>query len=203
MGKNMDIETICKELDEVVCRLYFANSSINIAKSVFAACENGKQDILAPDFFFWQTVLDNCYFRALSELAKTYDESKGSVGLRKIINQIEQAGWDDAAEKKNLVKSANEEYESALELREKLKILRDKGLMHADKAYAANLKELVSANRMPTAEIERLITTAMDICNSFLGEFTGVQRALFSPLNDDASSIISDLEKARELRKRR
>lgn len=200
---NMEIEKVCKELDEVVKRLYFANSSINIAKSVYAACEENKQDVFAPDIFFWHTVLDNCFYRALSELAKTYDESKDSAGLKRIINQVEQAKWKNPETQKRLVKSANEKYEETKVLGEKLRRLRDKGLMHTDKAYATNLKEFVDANRMPIPEMDHLIETAMEICNSFLGEFAGVQRDLFSPLNDDASGIISDLEIARELRKPR
>ena len=191
----MNEQRLCQNVNALLDRLTYANSSIHIFKSILAVYDNQEQDLLLPDMNFWRVVCDNCCFRALAELAKTYDEGKDSIGLQKLLNQAEQTRPEESV--RELVKAARESYSSLHPLRDKLKILRDKGLAHSDKEYASNLKLLVSEHGMPLEDIETLIRTAAEICSDILVAFTGTGRSIELFLNDDASGIIHDLRIAR------
>lgn len=191
----MNEQRLCQNVNALLDRLTYANSSIHIFKSIIAVYDNQEQDLLLPDMNFWRVVCDNCCFRALAELAKTYDEGKDSIGLQKLLNQAEQTRPEESV--RELVKAARESYSSLHPLRDKLKILRDKGLAHSDKEYASNLKLLVSEHGMPLEDIETLIRTAAEICSDILVAFTGTGRSIELFLNDDANGIIHDLRIAR------
>ena len=195
----MDEKKLCQNLNAILDRLTFANSSLNIFKSVISTIRNGEKDFLIRDINFWKVVTDNCCFRALAELAKTYDEGKDSVGLLKIINQADQLRSDESM--KALVKEAREKYANLAPLRDNLRVLRDKGLAHSDKKYAVDLIALVSTYGLPVDELNMLIDTAADISSAILGELTGVGRSVELSLPDDAYAIIEDIKYAEAQRK--
>lgn len=193
----MDKETVCKNANAIMDRLTYANSSINVFKSILNVYETVDQELLLPDLNFWIVVADNCCFRALAELAKTYDENKRVVGLCKLMNQAEQTKNTAI---KPILQSARENYDKLTPQREKLKALRDKGLAHSDKKYVTNLQSLVSAYGLSLDEQAVLISTAVDICNNILTEFTGAGRFVEVILRDDASGVILDAYLAKAFR---
>lgn len=199
----MDTNTICLEINAMLDRLTYVNSSMNINKSICEALDAPQEkEIILQDFNFWQTVLENCTYRALSELSKVYDNHKDAVGIIKVINQAEQIKWENRKHKKRLVEDAKRQYESVASIRDKLVILRDNGLAHSDKSCTINLRDFVTAHRVSKTEIKKLIDTAENICNGFLVEFTGEGRTIVLALNDDARHIIADLKYAKETREK-
>lgn len=195
----MNKERVCKNANAIMDRLTYANSSINIFCSVIKVYNSQESDVLLPDINFWKVVLDNCIFRALVELAKTYEEGTSSVGLKKLINQVEQISENNTT--KQLVIETREKYSATEGLCKKLRTLRDKGLVHADKGYVLDLKTLTKEYGLSIEEIQLLINNAAEICNDILVEFTGTGRSLALLLNDDASWILDDLRFARTERK--
>ena len=196
----MDKETVCRNADAIMDRLTYANSSINIFKSILDFYKKDDPELPLPDLNFWVAVADNCCFRSLAELAKTYDEDEEAVGLRRLMNQAEQT---KSVGIKAILQLARENYDKLAPQREKLKILRDKGLAHSDKKYATNLQSLVSAYGLSLEEQLALINTAADICNDILAEFTGVGRSVALAHNDDARGILEDVRIAHSVREKR
>ena len=196
----MDKETVCKNATAIMDRLTYANSSINIFKSILDFYEKDDPELLLPDLNFWIAVADNCCFRSLAEIAKTYDEDEEAVGLRRLMNQAEQT---KSAGITAILQSARENYDKLAPQREKLKTLRDKGLAHSDKKYATNLRSLVTTYSLSLEEQSALINTAADICNDILAAFTGVGRSVALAHNDDARGILEDVRIAREVREKK
>ena len=197
----MDEKTVCKNANAIIDRMTYANSSINIVKSILSVYEKNEQKILYRDLNFWIAVADNCCYRALSELAKTYDEYKNAVGLRKLMNQAEQT---KSTTIKVILQTNLEKYENLTPQREKLKTLRDKGLAHSDKKYATNLQSLVSTYGLSLDEQLVLINTAVEICNDILAEFeNGNVRTVVLLLKDDARGVLQDVRIAHAVRKKR
>lgn len=195
----MDEEKLCQNLNAILDRLTFANSSINIFKSILTAYRKEGKELFVRDINFWKVVTDNCCLRTLVELAKTYDEGKDSVGLMKIINQTDQICSDEAT--KILLKDARKRYNDLEPLRNKLRVLRDKGFAHSDKKYAADLNALVTTYGLPLDELDLLLNTAADICSDILGTITEKGRSVELTLPDDATEIIEDMKYARSHRK--
>ena len=188
----MEQEKLCQNINATLDRLTFANSSLNIVRSIQAAYKKEGKELFIRDINFWKTVTDDCCFRALVELAKTYEEGKDSVGLQKILNQTEQLLPNEQI--KQLLEQAREKYATLEPLRDKLRILRDKGLVHSDKKYASDLNTLVTEYGLPLDELNILIDTAAEICSDILGELTGTGRTIELALSDDASEIIKDIK---------
>lgn len=198
---DMDIESICQNANAILNRLTYVNSSINISKSIKSAFDSEARELLLPDINFWIVVWDNCMFRALLELAKTYEEGQDVIGIQKLINQVSQT--KPSTNKKALVQESQEKYDVLKSSRDKLRTLRDKGLAHADKEYLTDLECLVSEYGLSSAKIDELINSAAEICNDILIEFSGEGRSVAVALNDDASGIIRDVKLAHEVRETR
>ena len=190
-GEHMEKSKICKNAGMLLARLAYARASMNIHKSIQEGFKAPEKEVLEAAYMFWVVTMDNCIFRALMELAKAYEDRQHNIGLKKLINQVEQAKLgDDVME---LVRDARTKYNEISDIREKLCALRDHGLAHADKYYLTNPGKLLSNFHLKLNEIETLLNTAMDICNSFLDKLTGIENAFISGLNDDASGIIQEL----------
>ena len=143
--------------------------------------------------------MDNCSYRILAELAKIYDENKESSGLLYLLNDKKDFLFKSEDVEASLISLKNE-YEKISDLRTKLKTIRDKGLFHSDKKYAASLKPLVEQYKLKSEEINRLICLAEKICNMLLEKINGSGKSIELALNDDAKYILEDLKLLRNLR---
>ena len=197
----MEKEIICKNANAIFDRLINAYACMSVLNSITAVYDRNEEYLFLPDINFWRLVADNCVFRTLVELAKTYEEGKDAIGLQRLINQVEQS--KTATGNSVFIQEAKEKYAALYESKEKLKTLRDKGLVHADKKYMADLKVLLSEYGLSLREIYSLLNTAAEICNDILVEYTGVGRSVALALNDDASGVIKDIKLAYEERKKR
>ena len=196
----MKTERICQNINAIFDRLTNAYASLSVFKSIIVVYDSQEKYLLFPDINFWRTTIDNCIFRALVELAKTYEEGPDAIGLQKLMNQVEQS---KSANSYQLVHEALKRYDALIAPRTKLKTLRDKGLVHADKKYMADLKSLLSQYGLSIQEIYNLLNTAAEICNGFLVEFTGESRSVALALNDDASGVLEDVRIAHAVREKR
>ena len=193
----MDTERIVNELNGVMNRLTYAYSSAQILRSIEHQFQCGNKDIfIGRDINFWRVVTDNCAFRVLAELAKIYDEDRESAGLHTIFNQVEQTEKGKATDILQVVRLR---YDRVKEKRDKLKLLRDKGLFHSDKRYAGDLKELTSKNRFLPDDQDALIECAAQICNKLLEYYTGQQRAIETLFPCDVGGIVEDVKKAKDV----
>ena len=197
----MEKETICNNANAIFDRLLNAYSCMSAFKSIKSVYDRHEEYLFLSGTNFWRMVTDNCIFRTLVELSKIYDEGKDAVGLKKLINQVEQSKTE--FENAELVHTAKEKYAALSNSKEKLKTLRDKGLVHSDKEYMADPKQLISEYAPSLPEIYALLNTAAEICNDILVEYTGERRSVTRVLFEDASGVISDLKLAYEAKKKR
>ena len=102
-----------------------------------------------------------------------------------------------------MVQSAKTKYAALTEAREKLKILRDKGLVHADKKYMSDLDHLLSEYGLSVREIYVLLNTATEICNDIMYELTGMRKSIALALNDDARGALEEIRIAHRTREKR
>lgn len=168
--------------------------------SLKAVYHSQERYLLLSNNSFWRAIIDNCLFRTLAELAKVYEEGQEAVGVQRLINQIEQTKSSNSVE---LVQSAKAKYTALAEAREKLKTLRDKGLVHADKKYMTDLDLLLSEYGLSVREIYNLLNTATEICNSIMYELTGVRKSIALALNDDARGVLEEIRIAHRVREKR
>lgn len=195
-------EEFCAKINSILDRLIFANSSAHIISSIIQFIEDGNEAVLQSDINFWKLIMDNCSYRILAELAKIYDENSESIGLLYLLN-YSNAKKDilfKSEDAETSLLSLKNEYEKISDLRIKLKIIRNKGLFHSDKKYAANLKPLVEQYKLKSEEINRLICLAEKICNTLLEKINGSGKSIELALNDDAKYILEDLKLLRNLR---
>ena len=192
--RNMEKETICKNANAIFDRLLNAYSCMSVFISIKDVYDRREEYLFLSGTNFWRMVTDNNIFRTLVELSKIYEEGKDAVGLKKLINQVEQSKTE--FDNTELVQKANKKYAEVEESKAKLKTLRDKGLVHSDKEYMADPKRLLSEYGLSLREIYALLNTAAEICNDILIEFSGTRRYITPVLNDDASGVIQDLRLA-------
>ena len=192
-------EEFCAKINSILDRLIVANSSAHIISSIIRFIEDGNEAVLQSDINFWKLIMDNCSYRILAELAKIYDENKESSGLLYLINDKKDFLFKSEDVEASLISLKNE-YEKISDLRTKLKTIRDKGLFHSDKKYAASLKPLVEQYKLKSEEINRLICLAEKICNMLLEKINGSGKSIELALNDDAKYILEDLKLLRNLR---
>ena len=192
-------EEFCAKINSILDRLIVANSSAHIISSIIRFIEDGNEAVLQSDINFWKLIMDNCSYRILAELAKIYDENKESSGLLYLLNDKKDFLFKSEDVEASLISLKNE-YEKISDLRTKLKTIRDKGLFHSDKKYAASLKPLVEQYKLKSEEINRLICLAEKICNTLLEKINGSGKSIELALNDDAKYILEDLKLLRNLR---
>ncbi len=192
-------EEFCAKINSILDRLIVANSSAHIISSIIRFIEDGNEAVLQSDINFWKLIMDNCSYRILAELAKIYDENKESSGLLYLLNDKKDFLFKSEDVEASLISLKNE-YEKISDLRTKLKTIRDKGLFHSDKKYAASLKPLVEQYKLKSEEINRLICLAEKICNMILEKINGSGKSIELALNDDAKYILEDLKLLRNLR---
>ena len=192
-------EEFCAKINSILDRLIFANSSAHIISSIIRFIEDGNEAVLQSDINFWKLIMDNCSYRILAELAKIYDENKESSGLLYLLNDKKDFLFKSEDVEASLISLKNE-YEKISDLRIKLKTIRNKGLFHSDKKYAASLKPLVEQYKLKSEEINRLICLAEKICNMLLEKINGSGKSIELALNDDAKYILEDLKLLRNLR---
>ncbi len=192
-------EEFCAKINSILDRLIVANSSAHIISSIIRFIEDGNEAVLQSDINFWKLIMDNCSYRILAELAKIYDENKESSGLLYLLNDKKDFLFKSEDVEASLISLKNE-YEKISDLRTKLKTIRDKGLFHSDKKYAASLKPLVEQYKLKSEEINRLICLAEKICNMLLEKINGSGKSIELALNDDAKYILEDLKLLRNLR---
>lgn len=196
----MDEERICKNADALFERLKNAYTSMSIFGSLMEVYNSQERYLLLPNISFWRAIIDNCVFRVLVELAKVYEEGQEAIGVQRLINQVEQTRCINSVE---LVQSAKTKYAALTEAREKLKILRDKGLVHADKKYMSDLDHLLSEYGLSVREIYVLLNTATEICNDIMYELTGMRKSIALALNDDARGVLEEIRIAHRVREKR
>ena len=192
-------EEFCAKINSILDRLIVANSSAHIISSIIRFIEDGNEAVLQSDINFWKLIMDNCSYRILAELAKIYDENKESSGLLYLLNDKKDFLFKSEDVEASLISLKNE-YEKISDLRTKLKTIRDKGLFHSDKKYAASLKPLVEQYKLKSEEINRLICLAEKICNMLLEKINGSGKSIELALNDDAKYILEDLKLLRNLK---
>ena len=192
-------EEFCAKINSILDRLIVANSSAHIISSIIRFIEDGNEAVLQSDINFWKLIMDNCSYRILAELAKIYDENKESSGLLYLLNDKKDFLFKSEDVEASLISLKNE-YEKISDLRIKLKTIRNKGLFHSDKKYAASLKPLVEQYKLKSEEINRLICLAEKICNTLLEKINGSGKSIELALNDDAKYILEDLKLLRNLK---
>lgn len=80
---------------------------------------------------FWKSVITSLKYSILMQTARLFDESKDAIGIRKILNRVEQSKYRDAA--KEVLDRVRREYDEYLDLIEDIRNMRDKIYAHNDK----------------------------------------------------------------------
>lgn len=81
---------------------------------------------------FWMGVITSLRYSMLMQAARLFDESKDAIGIRKILNIVEQSKYRDTA--KDVLCKVRNEYDSYQNLIEDIRNMRDKIYAHNDKA---------------------------------------------------------------------
>lgn len=174
-------------------QIFLINSNRLIYKRLTELCAKGKKYSVVVDMspVFWNFMTYNMGRQILLGLAKLYDESKDALGLKKLINicdqnrslfqQDKQASISDEAcactidqfyakrfDFRETFGWVNELYDRTTPIREKIKTLRDKDLVHADKKHFYDTPQLYLDFPVPWGEVETLLENALDICNALL-----------------------------------
>lgn len=80
---------------------------------------------------FWKSVITSLKYSILMQTARLFDESKDAIGIRKILNRVEQSKYRDVA--KEALDRVRKEYDGYLNLIEDIRNMRDKIYAHNDK----------------------------------------------------------------------
>ena len=80
---------------------------------------------------FWSEVITSLRYSMLMQVARLFDESKDAIGIRKMINIVEQSKYKDSA--KDILYRVRNEYDSYQNLIEDIRNMRDKIYAHNDK----------------------------------------------------------------------
>lgn len=80
---------------------------------------------------FWKSVIKSLKYSTLMQTARLFDESKDAIGIKKILNRVEQSQYRDAA--KEVLNKVRSEYNGYQNLIEDIRNMRDKIYAHNDK----------------------------------------------------------------------
>lgn len=81
---------------------------------------------------FWMGVITSLRYSMLMQAARLFDESKDAIGIRKILNIVEQSKYRDTA--KDVLCRVRNEYDGYQNLIEDIRNMRDKIYAHNDKS---------------------------------------------------------------------
>lgn len=81
--------------------------------------------------YFWKSVISSLKYSMLMQTARLFDESKDAIGIKKILNRVEQSKYRDAA--KEVLSRVRSEYDGYQNLIEEIRNMRDKIYAHNDK----------------------------------------------------------------------
>ena len=81
---------------------------------------------------FWMGVITSLRYSMLMQTARLFDESKDAIGIRKILNIVEQSKYRDTA--KDVLCGVRNEYDGYQNLIEDIRNMRDKIYAHNDKS---------------------------------------------------------------------
>ena len=82
---------------------------------------------------FWIGVITSLRYSMLMQAARLFDESKDAIGIKKILNIVEQSKYRDAA--KEVLCRVRKEYDGYQNLIEDIRNMRDKIYAHNDKTF--------------------------------------------------------------------
>lgn len=88
-------------------------------------------DFINKTPYFWKSVISSLKYSMLMQTARLFDESKDAIGLKKILNRVEQSKYRDAA--KEVLSRVRSEYDGYQNLIEDIRNMRDKIYAHNDK----------------------------------------------------------------------
>lgn len=115
-----------------------ATSALNVALQYKYVLEffDGNLDFVNKSPCFWSEVITSLKYSMLMQAARLFDESKDAIGMKKVLNALEQSKYRDI-KKKTLVKVRNE-YETYQNLIDSVRTMRDKFYAHNDKTIYKN-----------------------------------------------------------------
>lgn len=88
-------------------------------------------DFINKTPYFWKSVISSLKYSMLMQTARLFDESKDAIGIKKILNRVEQSKYRDAA--KEVLSRVRSEYDGYQNLIEEIRNMRDKIYAHNDK----------------------------------------------------------------------
>jgi hypothetical protein len=223
MGMTMTKEKLIKILNDRLMFLARAQANWTIWNGLTEAFQPDSeyQKLLEISPGFWTITYNNLLSETLLKTAKVYDEHKGCMGLLKIINICEQNQdffptkheyyLTDSETSKQVshkrtvdliatLQEAKTKYESVQLIRTGLITLRDKHLAHADKQYLLDVHTLYQNTSLKKDDIQKLITVAADILNSFLSALDQTVVSMHHTNADDYEKILKYAALGKETR---
>lgn len=80
---------------------------------------------------FWTEVVTGFKYSLLMQTARLFDESKDAIGMKKVMNVLEQSKYQSVV--KNMLQKVKKEYNEYQNLIHEIRYLRDKVYAHNDK----------------------------------------------------------------------
>jgi len=93
-------------------------------------------DFIKKSPCFWAAVITSLRYSMLMQAARLFDESKDAIGIKKLLNIVEQSKYRDAA--KEVICRVRKEYDGYQNLIEEIRNFRDKIYAHNDKTLYKN-----------------------------------------------------------------
>lgn len=81
--------------------------------------------------YFWNSVIKSLKYSMLMQTARLFDESKDAIGIKKILDRVEQSKYRDVA--KEVLNRVRSEYDGYQNLIQNIRNMRDKIYAHNDK----------------------------------------------------------------------
>ena len=140
---------------------------------------------------FWMGVITSLRYSMLMQAARLFDESKDAIGIRKILNIVEQSKYRDTA--KDVLCGVRNEYDGYQNLIEDIRNMRDKIYAHNDKSLYKdwNFDRDVTLDDPLWGRLIELLRWAKDSILSLRSTY-GDNFPLYFETRNDVKNLLSD-----------
>lgn len=140
---------------------------------------------------FWMGVITSLRYSMLMQAARLFDESKDAIGIRKILNIVEQSKYRDTA--KDVLCRVRNEYDGYQNLIEDIRNMRDKIYAHNDKSLYKdwNFDRDATLDDPLWGRLIELLRWAKDLILSLRSTY-GDNFPLYFETKNDVKNLLSD-----------